>query len=297
MSSDNPDLVQFQKIYEAPESREGGKLTQQALDEIAKINYSSFSMTDIQVVQNAADLPDELAVKILKGWMRRQDELLLNLRGDLIYEPQIPKKRLDEFINMMECPSDDCRNNLIVHNILHEIATGGGLRSETAVPLIDPNHFDNGIIRFDQSKMGNDSRSGVEHLLDFNNETFYRNKTTQEAFFIIGLPPFMKVRLTKYLLRAPPKIPQYSLQGGPKSWDLFGSNDWNEIQNGTPVKIHSANSDMNLRAAGAEYEYECNSDQYFRYFKFALTGSNHQNTNEIILSRFDITGNIITCRE
>lgn len=299
MAQVSPHVQQFNDIYNAQENREGGKLTQQALNQLGAIDYSKFNINEIQVVQNAEDLPDDLAVNILKGWMRRQDDLLLNLRGNLIYSPKVSKERLEQFVAMMKCPTRECKNDLVVENILFKIATGGGLRSESAVPLIDPNNFANGIIRFDQSSAGNDAKSDVQSLLDFKKETYYHNKTNKDPYFIIGLPPFMKVRLTSYKLIAPPKLSDRTAQGGSKNWDFFGSNDWNEIRTGNPTKIHSAVSDMKLHEASSEgiYNVELGDDQYFRYFKFASTGQNHQGSPEIFLSGFDISGNIIICRE
>ena len=71
------------------------------------------------------------------------------------------------------------------------------------------------------------------------------------------------------------------------------------IESGNPIKIQSINGDMNLRAAGSEHRYEVDldDDQYFRYFKFQSTGQNHQTTLEIDLAGFDISGNVITCRD
>lgn len=299
MSQVSPHVQNFLDIYNAPENRDQGKLTQQALNLLDAIDYSKFDIDEIKVVQDSKDIPDGLAVKILKGWMRRQDDVLLNIRGSVIYQPEIAMQRLQQFYDMMRCPTRQSKNDLIVEDVLYKIATGGGKRSANAVALIDPVKFDNGIIRFYQSEVGNDIKSNVHCLLDFKKDTYYHNKTTQGPYFIIGLPSFMKVRLTSYKLTAPKYTDNRTLQGGPKSWDIFGSNNWNDIKSGNPIKIQSINGDMNLRAAGSEHRYEVDldDDQYFRYFKFQSTGQNHQTTLEIDLAGFDISGNVITCRD
>lgn len=296
---ENECVKEFKAIYDNPDSYNGDKLTAEACHKLEQLDYTKFDIDDIKVVQSAEKLPDDLAVSILKGWMRRQDDLLLNLRGNLIYTPRVKKERLEQFVKMMRCPTSDCKNNLIVENILYQIATGGGLRNADAVPLIDPSNLENGIIRFEHSKVSGSSDSDVQNLLDFKKETYYHNRVTKDPFFIIGLPSFMKVRLTKYKLIGPPQLSDRKTQGGPKNWEFFGSNDWDEIKNRNPQRIDLISNDTNLREPNAEHDYEVtqNDDQYYRYFKFVSTGMNHQGSLEIFLSGIDLTGNIIICRE
>ena len=288
----NPAHEQFKTIY-----GNGGKLTDDQLQQIKDLDYSNFTIEQIKDVQEATDLPDDLAVYILKNWMRRQDDLLLNLRGNLIYSPEVSKARLQEFVNMMRCPNEGCKKELVVENILEKIATGGGLR--TKVPLINPNKFDEGVIRFDHVKSTNEAKANVQALLDFDTKTFYHGQAAQNAFIILGLPPFMKVKLTKYKLGAPPKLQDRTSKGGLKSWALYGSNDWEEIHTGTCPRIHSCQDDQKLSAAEAVDTFDVDSPEndYFRYFKLMITNTNHQSTLEILLSVIDFTGNIIISRE
>ena len=198
---------------------------------------------------------------------------------------------------MMRCPSNDSKGKLVVENILYQIATGGGIREP--VGLIDPNNLMNGIIQFDHNKPSNEARSNIQCLLDFKKDTFYQGQANQNAFIIIGLPPFMKVKLTSYKLIAPPKLPDRTVEGSLKGWDLFGANSWEEIQSGNSFRIHSVTDDRNLQRASSEHVYnvDLKDDKYFRYFKLLITAKNYQNNLEISLSGIDLSGNIIICRE
>lgn len=285
--------AQFKELY-----GNGDNLAPETLEQIKQIDYSKFTIDQIKDVQDASKLPDDLAVYILKSWMRRQDDLLLNLRGNLIYTPEVSKERLEQFVEMMRCPNEECKSKLEVENILEKISTGGGLRSPE--PLINPNKFDEGIIRFDHTKSSNEAKTNVQNLLDFNPNTFYHGQGAQNSFIILGLPPFMKVKLTKYKLIAPTRLPDRTAEGGLKSWELFGSNDWEEIHSGNCHKLDTHTQvDQTLKNSGDVGIYDINSPEndYFRYFKIMSTGFNHQNTLEILLAGIDFTGNIIISRE
>ncbi|KAK8898482.1 hypothetical protein M9Y10_000772 [Tritrichomonas musculus] len=280
---------QFQDLY-----GDGSDLTPEKLQQISQIDYSTFDIDQIDIVQKATKLPPHIATPILRNWMRMQDELISNLRGSIIYQPSIPKSRVQDFVQMIRCPKEDWKNDLQVKDIFEKIATAGGTRPP--VPIINPNNFNNGLIRFDQPDKANDTLTKVEHIFDFRNDTYYDGPSINNAFVIFGFPEFMKVKLTSYKIIAPPKRHDVNSEGGLKSWDLFGSNDWEDIRTNSTHKIDWHKNDQSLFKANSVGVYNINSQEndYFRYFKICATGTSHQNNNNIILGGIDFTGNIIT---
>ena len=288
-------VKKFNEIYNDEKSKgEDGKLTKGACEAIEKLDFTKFSIEDMEVITKSDKLPDDLAVKILKDWMRRQDSLISNIRGKIAYSPEVSKNNLEDFVNMMRCPTENCNERLVVNDILRNIATGGGLRPIDSVSLIDPKDFDNGIIRFDQSSSNKNKPEEAPFLLDFKPDTYYHNVTPQNPFFILGLPPFMKAKLTSYKL-FPPSV----ANSGPKNWILYGSNDWTNIRNGNPHQIDKQSNNNDLKDTNEAKEFFVNSDdnQYYRYFKFESTGENLARNNEINLGGIDFSGNIVICQE
>lgn len=299
----SPQFAQLQEIYDNKDNYSNDELTQKAKQELEAIDYTKFTYKDIEAVEKLKKLPIELVNKIFKGFMRRQDELLLNIRGNLLYQPLVKKDVLGDFFEMLRCPTPGCNNNLVVKDILRKIhasiASNGENQNNSDFSLINDKKFNDGVIKFDQSQFDlRDSNNSPRCLLDFKNETYYHNLSSNQAHFIIGLPPFMRVKLTSYKLRGPPKIGQRDKQGGPKSWVIDASNDWDKIKNDA-VRIHAVQNDTHLKNPDDEHEFdvELEDDQYYRYFKFTLNGENHQGEFGIYLSCFDISGVIEICEE
>ena len=302
----NPLVTQFKEIYDSPSSYDSeGKLTAAAANQISQIDFLSFSISDIKVVQDATKLPDDLAVNILKKWMIQQDRLLSDLRGYLIYTPSISKERLSDFLSVMKNPSQEC--NLIVNNILYQLSTGGGLRDP--IPLINLSKPEESLIEYeDRPQSNSEINHTIEYLFNPNIEAenqhsqdpkFYNGSLVNNQFLIIGLPPFLKVKLTSYRIRAPPLVKNSRAKGGLRSWNIYGGNSIEEISDTLNAhEIHSVKEDSQLENPNSEATYTVdNQTEYYRYFKIKNDGRNNQGNNALLLSAFYISGCIQICKE
>ena len=261
-------------------------MKQSAIDLISAIDFSSLSIDEISVIEDADKLPDDVSLKILKAWMHKQNDVLSNIRGKLLYTPQIEVAEFEQFINTMKCPSSKC--NSVVENILYQIATGGGSFKPSCI--VNTKEPETSLIEVDQKSSNNSSNSHIiDNLFDFSNDTYYIGPSLDNSYITITLPPFLKVNLTSYTLTAPPRLNQTG-QGGIKSWKVYGYNQANN-----EVLLDNVNNDSNLSHPSSTHTYEVryNENQYFRSFKILNAGPNHQNNQSIILSGFDISGNLI----
>lgn len=280
-------IESFNEIYDDPNNYDSnGELIPDALEKISKLNFSLLNIDDIEVIENAEKLPDELALSILKRWMYNQNSVLSNIRGNLIYKSKIPSETFREFIEAMKCPSKEC--NYVVEDILLKISTGGGIDEPSC--LIDFEKSSNGLIGFDQIKSSNyNNSSSIVNLFDFKLDTFYVSAPLENSYFTITLPPFLKVRLTSYKMISPPDTSDRTAVGGIKSWKIVGFNQKNEkIDLDTRIN----NEDLRKPSAVARFDVKPN-DFYFRNFQVINTGLNHQNNQSIILAGFDISGTLL----
>lgn len=303
MSASTTALQQIQNIFSDEGNFNGNELTQKAKKELSSIDCSNISYQDLLELKKIEKLPLEFKNSVFKGFMRRQDDLLSNLSGNFLYTQTTEKDTLSHFFGMLTCPNLQNKSELVIKNILRHIASGGAAQDHSEAPLnplIDPKNLDDGVIRFYSSYSVKDHPASC--LFDFSRKTYYQNTDLKDRFFVIGFPPFMKVKLTSYTLYGPPEIPNRTAQGGPKNWEIYASNDWDDIiKNGSSsVSIHRVPKDMNLQGPNKSFEYclNLNDDQYYRYFKFVAISEQHSGDSFIYLSGIDFSGNIqITCDE
>ena len=288
----NPDAVRFKEISKQVQEN---KLTpEQARAQIEGIDFLKFNIIDINSVQRADWLTDDQSVSILKAWIHQQDQVLLNLRAQLIFTPEISKDRLAELAEAVKLPSMEC--DFVVEDIIYKLATHGGQLATPEMP-INTEAPEKGLIGFDCMKSSAKEKFPITNLFDFRKDTYYSSPPRDNAYVLIMLPPFLKANLTSYKLGAPPKIKDQTLQGGIKSWVLIGSNDLEEIKGSNAFTIDSVSSDLFLEKPETVHVYNVKPSNYFRYFKLVMTGPNHVNNKSIILSSFDISGKLIISRD
>ena len=273
----NTDLETFQLI--SKKVQEGSLSPTEGEQQIKGLNFLSFDIDQIKYVQEATWLSDEVAVSILKNWMREQDRVLLELRANLVLTPEISKQRLLEFYEASRCPSHE--PNLEVKNIIYSLATAAGTRE-----YYNPIKYQ--LITY---KINTDVERFQKSFVDlFENEPghYYLSSPHQDEYFIITLPPFLKVQITSYTIGAPPQLNQKA-QGGIQSWHLQGSND--EV-NWTSIDIQ--NEDQHLLLPDSVHEYTVMEPKgFFRSFKLTNLRPNHQGTLSIIIGKFDINGKLL----
>ncbi|OHT16755.1 hypothetical protein TRFO_41608 [Tritrichomonas foetus] len=258
----------------------------QAISKLQSVDFMRFDINSIKRVQDAQWIPNDLAVNILKKWMRQQDQLLLEMRAYLIFNPAVSKVRLQEFATAIQSPSTPV--NIIVENIIEKIATAGGARN-----FVNP--LEQRLIIAKQSvesSMG--SSHPLKNLFDLNDETYFVSQSTNNISLIISLPPFMKANLTAYTMKGPPRL-QQSKQGGPANWILQGLSKPDDFSDA--VTIDQQNNNTDLRDPNSEKTFNVKQKGYFRHFRLLNTEKNHQDSFSIILRGFDITGTLIINRD
>lgn len=277
----------FKEIYDDEDNYESGKLKPDAIKLISEIDFSVLSIDEISIIENADKLPDDLALDILKSWMHKQNDVLSNIRGKLLYTESIEADIFRSFIEAMKCPSTPC--DFVVENILRQIATGGGILPEPS-NLIDIENPSQSLIEYDQTKsMNSNSGNSIKNLFDFNDNTFYIGPSLDNSYVTITLPSFLKVNLTSYELKAPPHLDR-SEQGGIKSWKIYG---FNQKDNKVLLDVVDDNNDLSRPSSSKKFIVKNKENQYFRSFQILNAGPNHQSNKSIILSGFDISGNLI----
>ncbi|KAH0787361.1 hypothetical protein GPJ56_008713 [Histomonas meleagridis] len=249
------------------------------------INFMNFDIYQIKLVQDATWLPDEFAVNILKSWIRRQDELLLQLRANLVLTPTLFKEQLLKYISAIASPSTQNESDLIVENIIEKIATSGGSQE-----YLNPLQYN--LIFAEASNPSSKKEFDILNLFDFKETSYFVSSPSQNTSIIIGLPHFLKVKLTSYTLWGPPKLNQKA-QGGPSSWALYGSNDKSNFK----INLDTQASNKDLEREDAVATFKVSDPGYYRYFKFVMTGTNHINNLSIYLKRFDISGILIISKQ
>jgi hypothetical protein len=277
------DFAQFDDVCRRVES--SATTPDDAIQAIKSIDFIQFDIDQIQRVQDAQWLPDEIAVDIMKRWIRRQDEILLKLRAYLVVTPTITKDELLGFTQTVRNPSRE--PNLIVTDVFRRLATAGETR-EPVNPLVEK------LITASASSELPDHK--LADLFSFNPEKFFVTQSTGSQWFIVSLPPFLKIQVTAYKLKAPPKESSKRAQGGISSWHLQASDD---------IKTFSVTVDLQtenkvLQAGGSEGVFQVpreNNIGFYRHFKLDHRGANHQGNNSILLAGFDLTGELIICRE
>lgn len=303
----NPEVEKFESIYNDPKNyNDDGTICEEAISQIKQINFLSFDINDIQILQKADKLPVRLVVPIYRAWIHQQEKTLSQIRGHVLATPMISKDRLIRFLNVLGNPSKPC--DLVVENILLKMSQGGGIHDRKPINLIDPNP-EKSILTFGQSTLpGSIKYETIQYLFDPNvdsynaenpdNPHYFSTDSLSESFLIIGLPSYMKVNLKSYKLKAPPYLPHQKAQGGPQSWSIYGSNNWTpstqerKEDNWKKLDIQIENTD--LAEPSAEHVFMVDqSNNFYRFFKIKNDGKNHQENFALSLSGFDISGNVV----
>ena len=277
-----PDAQRFEELSQSVQN--GSMKPEAALADVQKMNFLGFDIEDIELVQKADWLPDDVAVKIMKDWMHQQDEILLKLRAHLVLTPTISKDRLKEFTEAIRSPSKE--PDLIIKDVIEKIATAGGTRDAL-------NPLTNGLISCSSLSETNDHP--IADLFSFEKGKYYMSHSVQGQFLAVSLPPFLQLQVTEYTLGAPPKKDNQRAEGGISSWQLQGSNDQ---KNWATIDLQSDNKDL-ARADSVKtfVVEEPEKKGFFTHFKLTHTGQNHQLNFSILLSKFDLSGKLIIHKE
>lgn len=251
-----------------------------AVEQCADIDFMSFDIDQMKLVQDADWLPDDLSVKIMKGWIRCQDELLLKLRANLVLNPKISKEQLHKYIRSIAAPSSQNEKELIVENVFEKIGSAGGTRA-----YLNPLQYN--LVYAETSDKASKSLHCLSMLFDMNEKTYFSSDPVKGASFTVVLPHFLKVKMSSYTLWSPNTGKENS--GGPSNWVIYGSDNPKDFRD----ILDSQCGNNDLIASNANKTFPVNTEHFYRCFKFVLTGTNHLNNLTIHLQRFDLSGTLI----
>lgn len=215
--------------------------------------------------------------------MRRQDQVLLELRAYLVLTPEISKEQLLDFVKAIKCPSFNA--NVKIENIFYSIATAGGTRQ-----FKNPIEFE--LITIETNPKIIDLKK-LSTIYSPNKEEYLSTSPIANASIIFGLPPFLKVQVESYQIGSPknngPK------KGGIQSWLLQGLNDINTFSK----TIDQVSNDKQLDDECKIVKYQASNPNagFFRYLRLQNTGVNHLGNQQLILRDFDISGKLIISKE
>lgn len=263
---------------------------QAAFKKIHNLDYLSFDINQIKEIQNAKWIPNNFAVKIMKEWMHRQDQLLLQIRAYLLFHPELSPEMVAEIAKTIQNPS--LTIDLTVENIIYNIATSGGSRE-----FVNP--YDQRLITVVQSSELGQKKYPVSNLFDNKADTFFLSPASNNFFIIISLPPFLKASITSYTMTAPPPRDNFqNSTGGPSNWVLQGLSKPDDETSAFLIDQQINNQDLAKPSSKKTFDVQqSNPPRYFRHFKLMNTGNNHQSNLSLALSLFDITGLVIISNE
>ena len=255
---------------------------EEASNKLMEIDIGSLSYKEMQTIVDSDWISDEVAVSISKQWMEIYDYALDQIRAFLIFTPVVSSDQLQQFVLTTQNPSQ--KPELIVHNIIHKLATAGGTKP-----------FQNPIT----SKMisaqiePQDSRiSTVYKIYDENKSSCFVSNPHPQNSLIISLPPFLKMQIKQYQIGTP--VQTTSRKGGLQSWVIEVSNDGKEWTQIAQVRDSPELASDNVIK---QFDVDQKNAGFFRHIKIMTTGINHIGNLSMILRDFDVSGELIMRNE
>jgi hypothetical protein len=244
-----------------------------AIQIISTIDFTLFSLEDMEDVENADWLPDDVHVNCLRSFLDAQDANLLKIRSYLAVTSTVSADLLNAFVDSIWAPHH-CLE-LDIKNVIQLLATGGGSRAyENPVVL--------GLVTAETDSELSLKNCYLQDMFSGDPSKFFRSSPKQNPSFVVGLPPFLQISVTAYTLQAPPK------KEGMKSWTLQGSLDKENW-----IGLANVVDNMALGEPGAIAVFPLpEKSQRFRWFKVTQKDVNHGKTLSIVLSMFDLSGEV-----
>ena len=249
-----------------------GELTPEAGFELAKsFDFSLFSLEEMEIFEDASWLPDDFYVVTLREWLSKQAEQIDRICAYLSLTPVVMRDQAIAFVDSVFRPSNSL--SLDIENVIQLLATGANTREYT-------NPLTSGLISAETD--GEITAHPLTHAFNNDPSQYFQSSVKQNASVTFGLPPFMKISATKYLLRGPPR------EGGIRSWTLAVSEDG---QHWTDVANERDRDELKAPGAVATFELEKRTSMV-RFFKLTNKNLNYGNYHSILLSQFDVSGEV-----
>jgi hypothetical protein len=246
-----------------------------------EIDFLSFTMDEMKMVETATWLPLDRKANILRKWIRAQDALIAEIQGVLVLHSRIPKEVVETIIAAIGNPTIErsLEEETIVTNIFQKLATGGGNRdplNPAAQRLI--------TVEVDSQRSDEpapDSDHGVYKAFDGKLDTYYVSASAASRFIRIILPPFLLVKLTSYSMTSP--------VAGMMTWNLQGK----VRENDAWQQIDSVTRSTEFAQPRGHATFTVDGKDYFRYFQLEQMDENAQKNLSIYLGTLDFSGKVI----
>ncbi|OHT06903.1 hypothetical protein TRFO_25014 [Tritrichomonas foetus] len=264
----------LQRFKEIDGKLSTGELTnEEAVAAIKELDFNLLTLDDIEVVEDAEWIPDDLYIEIFRSWTKNQEHNINQICSYLIMHSSIGQDQMMSFIDSVFRPSSSL--SLIVENIISKLATGGGVRPyENPVTL--------GLITASSPNEMPLAKFKLFNLFSDNPSDCFQSTPKPNASFKFSFPPYMKIQPASYTITLPPEKP------GPKTWVLQGSNndtDWTDIADETNSQA------LGQKGATATFQIEKKLGPFssFQFINKDLTWAGNQT---IALSGFDLSGEV-----
>jgi hypothetical protein len=239
------------------------------------IDFSLFSLDEMECVEDADWIPDDVSVRILRTWTRAQEENISQIRSYLAFTPTVPKSLVLAFVEAIFEPHKSL--DLTVENVIYLLATGGGTR-----PYDNP-------IKTKLISVFSDCELTVDHfalrnIFSGDPAKFFRSQPKPNASFVVRLPPFLHVSVTSYKIRSSRAEKVEAL----KCWTLEGS-----LDNENWVILDSQVENMKLAQPSVEAVFPLmRKSPPCQWFRLTQKNLNHARTLCIVISAFDVSGEV-----
>lgn len=245
-----------------------------AFELVKSLDYSQFSLEEMQAFEEADWLPDDFYVATMQDWLERQSEQIDRIRSYLFVTATVPNGLALTFIDTVFRPAKSL--SLDRENIIYLLATAGNTREYV-------NPCTNGLVTV--ACDGAIRLHPVEHVFSDKREEFFQSTSKPNTFLTVTLPPFLRVCVTKYTLQAPPK------PGGMRSWTLEVSKDGDQWME---VASERARPELESPSARPTFVLEKRTPPV-RFFKLTNRDQNFANYHAMLLSGFDVSGEAQLC--
>lgn len=254
---------------------ESGEISPESgLELVSGIDYSEFSIDEMENVENADWLPDDFYTEVMRNWLDMQSENLNNISAYLSLTPVVGKDLMNEFIQAIVRP----HTSLSLHkdNIIGLMGCGAG-----NCPYQNP--MTTKLITAETDAELPIALMKLENLFSGDPKKFFQSQPKPNVTLIIGFPEFMRVAIDAYTIMSPAQPNK-----GPRSWLLQGSNDkhtWADLD------VRRGTSDLKEASAVGRFSLEKRS-QPFRYFRITQLEASHAGNQSLAMSAFDVSGEI-----
>ena len=280
--STNPFLTKLHEIEDRLNSKEISE--QEAREEghiLCTYDITSLSIEEINDIENASCLSDDDSVFLMKKWLDLQNEKFMKIRSFLILTPQISAEQINNFMFSLNSPSIPI--TVDIKDIFYSFGTASGTQQYIS-PLPDIFNVKGRNIIDYEPKSTNEPK-GIQCAFDENKNTYF----SSSSHIIFIFPEFLKVCVKSYKIGSPIDCP------GIQGWSLEGCEDETKYmqKNWKEIALESKNISLSEKNKICEFPAKKSTDVFFRYLRLTNNEQNFNRNNQLLFSKFDISGELL----